>query len=196
MKNLETYYKVYNDLINNYDINYINFEILNNLYEFNIDNSFINDLNDIIKEDNINKKNNKINILYKKIITKDIEEITIIYDASEKEKKPFFYKILKNWKKFADNSLRLFSSEFVENNKDKCKIIYEKKEYELVDIFTHENINKNTQKIQFVLKGINNIVDMSKIFFDCRALISLPDIAFWNTSKMTNISNIFKGCIK
>ena len=127
MKNLETYYKVYNDLINNYDINYINFEILNNLYEFNIDNSFINDLNDIIKEDNIDKKHSKIDILYNKIITKDIEEITIIYDASEKEKEPFFYKILKNWEKFADNSLRLFSSEFVENNKDKCKIIYEKK---------------------------------------------------------------------
>lgn len=89
MKNLETYYKVYNDLINNYDINYINFEILNNLYEFNIDNSFINDLNDIIKEDNIDKKHSKIDILYNKIITKDIEEITIIYDASEKEKKPF-----------------------------------------------------------------------------------------------------------
>lgn len=92
MKNLETYYKVYNDLINNYDINYINFEILNNLYEFNIDNSFINDLNDIIKEDNIDKKHSKIDILYNKIITKDIEEITIIYDASEKEKNHFFIK--------------------------------------------------------------------------------------------------------
>lgn len=45
----------------------------------------------------------------------------------QKKKKNHFYKILKNWKKFADNSLRLFSSEFVENNKDKCKIIYEKK---------------------------------------------------------------------
>ena len=104
MKNLESYYKIYNDLINNYDINYINFEILNNLNEFNIDNSFINDLNDIIKEDNINKKNSKINILYKKITTKDFEEITIIYDASEKEEKPFF-RLFKKEKKFKDNSL-------------------------------------------------------------------------------------------
>ena len=195
MKNLESYYKIYNDLINNYDINYINFEILNNLNEFNIDNSFINDLNDIIKEDNINKKNSKINILYKKIITKDIEEITIIYDASQKENKAFFRFARKDKiEKFEENSLRLFSSEFVENNKDKCKIIYENKEYELVDIFTHENINKNTKKIQFVLKGINNIVDMSKIFFECRALISLPDIAFWNTSKITKMSGIFENC--
>ena len=60
MKSLESYYKIFNDIINNYDINYINYEILNNLNEFNDDNSFINDLNDIINEDNNNKKNNKI----------------------------------------------------------------------------------------------------------------------------------------
>ena len=202
LKNLESYYIIFNDIINNYDINYINYEILNNLNEFNNDNSFINDLNDIINEDNNNKKNNKINILYNKICTKEIEEITIIYDASNKNAKPFFYqvqqKLNKNQKleQFKENEIKLFSSEFVENNKDKCKIIYENKVYELVDVFKHENIKADTTKIQFTLKGINNVVDMSKMFYKCKELISLPDIAFWNTSKINNMSCLFCGCSK
>ena len=195
--NLENYYKIYNNIINNYDTNFLNYELLSNLNDFIIDNSFINDLNDIISQDNNDKKKSKINTLNKKLCTRDIEEITLIYDASKRWGiRGYFKNVIKETvEKLKENEIRLFSSEFVEKNKDKCKIIYEGKEYELIDIFNHENINNDTKIIQFKLKGINNIVDMSNIFCQCRALKSLPDISFWDISKMINLSCIFKKCI-
>ena len=197
IENLESYYKIYNNIINNYDINFLNYEILYNLNEFLRDNSIINDLNYIINKDNKEEKNSKINNIYKKLCTNEIEEMTIIYNAIYRNDRSFFRNLPINKnkrKKFKENELMLFSSEFVEKNKDKCKIIYEEKEYELVDIFKHETINDDTKIIKFILKGINNIVDISNIFCESNELISLPDILFLNTSKITNLSRIFKGC--
>ena len=44
---------------------------------------------------------------------KDVSEINIIYDIKEK------------------NSINIFGSKFVENNKNKCKMIIDNKEYKL-----------------------------------------------------------------
>ena len=35
---------------------------------------------------------------------------------------------------------------------------------------------------------------MQKLFFGCKSLISLPDISKWDTSNVTNMSNMFNGC--
>ena len=32
------------------------------------------------------------------------------------------------------------------------------------------------------------------MFYECESLISLPDISKWNTSKVTDISNMFYEC--
>ena len=31
-------------------------------------------------------------------------------------------------------------------------------------------------------------------FFECKSLISLPDISIWNTSNITDFSYLFSGC--
>jgi surface protein len=49
----------------------------------------------------------------------------------------------------------------------------------------------NTEEIEIILKGINNITDISEMFYDCESLISLPDIFNWNTSKVTNMKEMF-----
>ena len=90
-----------------------------------------------------------------------------------------FYKIINNYR------IRIFGEEFVKNNKNNCKIIYENKEYELLEYFT---INSNELHIK--LKG--NINDMSCIFAECDTLISLPDISNLNTT--INMSYLFYNC--
>ena len=59
--------------------------------------------------------------------------------------------------------IKLFGSGFVDNNKDKCKIIYNEKEYNLIEDFKFDNnYNHNSKKIQ--LRINNNIIDIRYMF--------------------------------
>ena len=51
---------------------------------------------------------------------------------------------------------------------------------------------KNTNEIK--LYGINEIADMSYMFYNCKLLKSLPDFDRIDTSKITNIEYLFFGC--
>ena len=90
--------------------------------------------------------------------------------------------------------IRIFGDKFVENNKDKCKIIIYGKEYKLCTNINIFKINNNILEIK--LKGINKITNMSYMFYDCDSLSSLPDISKWNTQNVTNMSYMFSGCSK
>ena len=120
---------------------------------------------------NIIIKNKIINI-YSKM---NNNEINIIYKIDEDDKR-----------------VKIFGSEFVKNNKDNCQIIYEDKEYELSEYFDISNDIKDELKIK--LRGINVIINMSCIFYECSSLLSIPDISKWNTSKIINMSYLFGNC--
>ena len=75
--------------------------------------NIIKEINNINDDNNINSKFNKINNIYNKIYDK-IDEIIIIYNIKDKE-----------------NEIKIFDSNFVNNNKDTCKIIYEDEIYDL-----------------------------------------------------------------
>ena len=109
----------------------------------------------------------------------DISTITIIYNIN------------KNYEN-NQNNIKIFDSEFVENNKEICKMIIDDKEYEITEKYNIENYTNNELKIK--LKGIDNITDMSNMFNECSSLLSLPDISKWSTNKVTNMSYIFYGC--
>jgi hypothetical protein len=111
MENIEYYYNISNDIINNYNNKRINYEILYNIK--NIYNKDIyEDINNIINENNINNKFKKINDIYDKMNNKYINKIKIKYKIDKEE------------------VIKIFGPEFVENNKEKCKIRIEGKEYE------------------------------------------------------------------
>ena len=64
-------------------------------------------------------------------------------NKNEEDNIEIIYKINdKNIKK-----IDLFSLRFVKNNKDKCKIIYKDKEYELKESFDIDDINDNKKNI-------------------------------------------------
>ena len=99
------------------------------------------------------------------------------------------YKINKN-----DNIIKIFNPEFVNNNKTKCKIKYDEKEYELQEEFNIKNITKNKEILEIKLIGIMNITNMYAMFYGCSSLICLPDIDKWDTSNVTDMSCIFGEC--
>ena len=63
-----------------------------------------------------------------------------------------------------EDAINIFGKEFVKNNKNICSMIIDYKEYELSERFNFKNYNKNT--LEIVLKGIDNITDMSLCFID------------------------------
>ena len=103
-------------------------------------------------------------------------EINIIYDI----KKDVRY-------------INIFGNNFVMNNKDKCKMIIDNKVTEITEKFFVNN-NYNNNKLNIILKGVNDIINMSYMFYECKSLSSLPDISKWKTNNITNMSYMFGGC--
>ena len=107
--------------------------------------------------------------------------MTIIYKIKDEEK------------------IKLFGSSFIGNNKNKCKIIIENKEQDIIEFI---KINEEMRKkgiLEIKLKEIKTFTNMSHMFGDdkndgCDELLSLPDIDKWDMKNVTNMSYIFSFC--
>ena len=87
--------------------------------------------------------------------------------------------------------IRIFGTNFVENNKDKLKMEINRKIIELNEYYYSRSKNKN---IEIILIGVEKITDMSYMFYRCSSLSTLPDISKWNTSNVNSMSYMFYGC--
>ena len=99
-----------------------------------------------------------------------------------------------------DSQIKLFGSDFVKRNIDKCKIIYNEKGYDLMEYFKLDNnYNHNSNKIQ--LRINNNITDISYMFYECKSLISIRDISTLdfnvvNLNRSISEFNSYNSCEK
>ena len=177
LKNLETYYNLYSHTINNYDNQKISYEVLSNIININKA-GIIEDLNYIVNESHLSNKFKRILDIYNNMFTRDAREITIIYDINETKKK-----------------LKLFSKQFIKNNKNFCKMRLDNHEYELLEEINVEKYIQN-KTLEIKLYGISNVTNMSNMFRGCDSLLSLPDISHLNTTNVTDISGMFSGCKK
>ena len=127
IENLELYYDITNNIINSYNkncINYYIFDNINNILEYN--EKIIKDIDTIIKEKNIEKKDYYISKIYEKTIINNIFNIK--------------YKLRKAGK------LTIFGKPFVKNNKNNFVLIINENEYKLTSILKIIDI-KNEKKL-------------------------------------------------
>jgi len=182
VENFENLYKIKEDIVNNYEKKNRNYELLHNLEEINNNEKLIiEDINSLIKEENISNKVNNILNIYHKMTEKKIkysDEIRIIYKNDNNNQ----------------GVIKIFDKNFIRNNNN-CKIIYNGKEYDLTEELKLNNSDLNKDKIEIKLKGINTITNASYMFFKCKLLLDLPDICKWNTINVTDMSFMFAGCI-
>ena len=91
-----------------------------------------------------------------------------------------------------DNKIKIFGEEFVKNNINNCTMVIDNKEYKISEWFQIQNYKRDNIIVK--LKGINRITKMSYMFYDCKSLLSLPDISKWDTSSVNNMSYMFMNC--
>ena len=178
VNNLEIFYKINEDIFNNYQSKDRNYELLLNVNQINKNSEvIINQLTDIINDNDIKSKLNKILNINKVMNTKNESKCELIMK----------YVISKD-----DKYAIIFGEEFVKRNKYLCKIIHEDKEYELSSKFNVENIKQDILEIK--LTGLNYITDVSYMFYNCSTLLSVVNKDNYDFKNVTNMSLIFLGC--
>ena len=86
-------------------------------------------------------------------------------------------------KDYKEDVIRILGKDFVKQNKNNCKIIYNNKKYKLKEYLNEidDNYNHNNKEIKLKIIGINNIVDFTDMFHGCFHLLSVSE------SKIENI---------
>ena len=223
LENLEIYYKICEEILNNYNFKNKNYQSIQNINEI-FSQDVVNDINSVIKENITTNKFYKIMKIYYKMNQeepKEKDENELKYenkneiinnikqkDIEEKEKESIKEENIINEQNNEkineikiiykidknEKEIKLFGSTFIKNNRGKCKFMHKDKEYELIEYFNTKKIKDEFLEIK--LKDINNITDMSFLFSKCSSLSSLPDISKWDTKNITNLANLFSYCSK
>jgi len=118
----------------------------------------------------IKEENNSFKIIYKPNENKNekMEMLMKFYLV-------YFFRF-EDEKEYSGDLIKLLDRYFIKHNKNKCKLIYKNKKYELKDYFEDiENKGKDKDKIKLKIYGINNISDMSRMFYGCYHLSSFSD---------------------
>ena len=130
IKNFEVYLNINKNIIDNINNKNRNYELLFNIMNIN-NNNIHNDIKKIINEKNISIQfNNTMNIYKLMTLKNKNNEINNIIKEENKTKTKNDI-LIKYLIKKDDEKINIFGANFVKNNKDKCKYIYENKEYEL-----------------------------------------------------------------
>ena len=91
-------------------------------------------------------------------------------------------------REYSGDVLRILDKYFIKNNKNKSKLIYKNKKFELKEYFEEIENNYN-DIIKLKLYGINNICDMSRMFYGCYHLSSFSE--YINKQNINDLNDIF-----
>ena len=206
-KNIEQFYKIYFNIMNSYKENCRNYETLKNVNE--IKNNFYEELSQINNDNNLKSKLLNILNIYNKMnkseINQKCNEMNLFYNINNDDR--------------IIGKINIFGKEFVKTNINKCKLLFQNRQYDLMESFDIKNLNTHILELKLIgwenitnmshmfdncnslspLSNISdldtkNIKDMSYIFCGCSSLKALPDISNWNTEEVVYMDGMFYGC--
>ena len=91
-------------------------------------------------------------------------------------------------------NISLLGKRFIENNKNKFEIYYNGNKINISNSYDKKKYKFNNNPIEIKLKIIEQLTDMSYMFYDCSSLIEICNIDKIDTRKVTNMSFLFAGC--
>ena len=92
------------------------------------------------------------------------------------------------------DEIKIFGYNFVKNNINNCKIIFQEKEIKLREYIDINNSFKDLEKKEIKLIGFENVSDMREMFKGCELLISIEDNFKLNQNNILNMAELFSGC--
>ena len=101
------------------------------------------------------------------------------------------YEFVNDYKK--KDYIRIFGENFARNYKFLCTFYYEGIEFELDSYFPIFNLKTN--KFEIILRGIENITDISYMFSDCDCITSLSIIDIFKLKNISNMNYMFSNCL-
>ena len=219
-ENIDIFYDLEESVINNYDQNEINYEILHNINELmNYNDIILKDINVINNENKIEEQFNKILSMSNQNNTSENNEIKLVVKINKEDinKKIYFLDntngdlyINGKWEKHCHDFLKELNESNVELyiNNIKNKIKYQKYfipvQEGLYEIILKFNIFmkdcgfmfyncKNITNIDLSLFDTKNITNMGGMFYGCSNLSNI-DVSLFNTKKVTNMGGMFYNC--
>ena len=243
-KDLKTFLEIANKVINDFNLEKKNYQVIQNLKVINntiSDSPILKNIDSFLSDSN---SNSRIKCLLDMYDTMYLESSNIIDDDPfglnkineknlEENKIPekidyknyMTLKYTPNIKKVKENKIKLFNSKFCENNKDNCSITINEKEYPLSEYYIIKKNDIKNNELEAKLNQIkplnnmsymfnsnendpiylseissiidwdtSNITDLSNLFYNCSSLKSIQGLSNFNTSNLTNISNLFYNC--
>ena len=167
---LEDYINLINKILVCLD-NLNNYETIQNVMNFKLE--FIN-----ININNFLSKNLKSKMIYLiDIFERYINEIDIEYEINK-----------------LGNEISLFSSNFVENNKNNSFIMINNKIIKLTEKYII-NEGEKIKNLKIKLFMDKKVINISKMFYRCSNLFSLSDTSKWNLYYITDMSYMFFECL-
>ena len=121
------------------------------------------------------------------------DEITLIYELLVEKNEESEEDMEEEKEEIQNKYAYIFGTNFVKNNRDNCKIIYNKNEQELVE---GVSLKTNAKTLEIRLKGLSNVTNMSYMFSDCPQLVSIFNLDKIDTSEVTNMNSLFINCKK
>ena len=100
--------------------------------------------------------------------------------------------------------LKIFGTEFVEKNKDKCKLILydEERDHEseielcsFLELYLLDNVIHGKKFFKLYLVQTDYFIDLSKMFYQCATLLAVEGLNELNTEKVTSMSAMFDFCL-
>ena len=153
MDSINIYYELNNTILNNYQIENRNYQILQNIKQISFNNEIFESVKYISKLPDIKNKLFNIIDLYNDI-NYDNNQIKLLKKGSFKEKLKNENIIEQDYSSFDNlnqmtivydiknniNEITLFNKNFVENNKKNCYLLIDEKENELIEKYKRKNI--------------------------------------------------------
>ena len=216
-KNINKYYEIMLNIINNYNIKKINYEILFNLKEIYNNNEIIKDLNDINNDkNNINKFSNIINI-YNKIknikkneikLTLDIKKedinkdiyfldnsngLCIVNGKHEKHYHDIFQELNEFNAELYINGIKHKYKKYFRPGKEGIYYILIKLKIQIKDCTFMFSDSHNLIKIDLSSFDTKNVIKMGGMFCGCNKLQQL-DLSSFDTKNVTHMEGMFARC--
>ena len=190
--NMENCYKLEEYLINNYNKNETNYEMLYNIDKLiNYNNIILKDINSINNESKIENKFGKILSMYNKNNTNENNQINLLVKIEKEDINKHIY-FLDNtagdlyingkWESHYHDFLKELNDSNVELFINKTKFEYQK-------FFKPEKEGN----YEIILKLNTNIKDCGFMFYNCSNLINI-DLSSFDTKNVINMGGMFYGC--